>query len=191
MNLNELRIEYKRENLIWYSAISTSWAFQSLRVLYRGLAVLQVECRYVYRISKSLKYFSYHCKFSKIWLENRYNLTPIKTMLIVFAGTWQIYLALYCTKILLTECYRSNHHSEYTLILRINFLKKFYKVSKNLLPKHSNQIFSFGFEKAQYFSRQNLSTEGFWHEFQKPTGWMSSSLELYITRNLQLILANW
>ena len=46
-------------------------------------------------------------------------------------------------------------------------------------------------EKAKYFCGKNLSTKEFWHEFQRLSSWLSTSLDLHIPSNFELILEKW
>ena len=43
----------------------------------------------------------------------------------------------------------------------------------------------------KYFCGKNLSIEEFLHEFQRFSSWLSTSLDLQIPSNLELILGNW
>ena len=56
-------------------------------------------------------------------------------------------------------------------------------------PQYGSQFFLF--EKAKYFCGKNLSTEEFCHELQRLSSWLSTSLDLHIPPNLELILGKW
>ena len=46
-------------------------------------------------------------------------------------------------------------------------------------------------KKPNIFVEKNLPTEEFWNEFQRLQYWLSTSLDLHIPPNLELILGNW
>ena len=65
-----------------------------------------------------------------------------------------------------------------------------YQVYQNVISPTCESIF-YLFEKAKYFYAKNLSIEEFWHESERLLSGLSTSLDLQIPPNLELILGNW
>ena len=71
-----------------------------------------------------------------------------------------------------------------------NFLIEVCQVYQKVISPTCESIF-YLFEKARYFCAKNLSIEEFWHEFERLLSGLSTSLDLHIPPNLELILGNW
>ena len=71
-----------------------------------------------------------------------------------------------------------------------NFLIEVCQVYQKVISPTCESIF-YLFEKARYFCAKNLSIEEFWHEFERLLSGLSTSLDLHIPSNLELILGNW
>ena len=88
------------------------------------------------------------------------------------------------------ESYHSNKFLNYLLVGFTNFLIEFYQVYQKVISPTCGSIF-YLFEKARYFCAKNSSVEEFWHEFERLLSGLSTSLDLHIPPNLELILGNW
>ena len=62
-------------------------------------------------------------------------------------------------------------------------------ISKVISPTWES--FFYSFEKAKYICGKNLTTDNSRHEFQRLSSLLSTSLDLHIPPNLELILENW
>ena len=61
---------------------------------------------------------------------------------------------------------------------------------KSCIPSRGVKFF-YLFEKVKCFCGRNLLTKEFRHKFQRLLSWLSTSLDLQIPPNLELILGNW
>ena len=84
--------------------------------------------------------------------------------------------------------YHSNKFLNELLVGFTKFLNRILSsISKSHIPKYESIYL---FEKARYFCGKNLSIEEFWHECERLLSGLSTSLDLQIPPNLELILGN-